>query len=162
MCVYENLKVDYICALIKETLRHMTVLPLSLPRETTSPIEYRGCTIPKGTILFMNAAAANNDPKYYPHPEKFEPKRWLSDDLTLDPKAKLCQFSFGIGSRMCAGSHLAYKELYVLLVRTIIKYKIREPHNLNLRMKTNPFELNECPDSIAIEPENFLVKLLPR
>lgn len=155
---YENFKVDYIVAILKETLRHMTVLPLSLPRESTGDIFYKNSVIPKGTLLFMNAAAADYDPKYFPEPQRFEPKRWLNDNLKMTD-TKLSHFAFGLGSRMCAGSHLAYKEMYVLLIRFLIRFKIKEPIDPSMKMVTDPFELNEIPTSIAIEPKPYLVNL---
>jgi phenylacetate 2-hydroxylase len=53
-CLVEE-KVPYVTALVKETLRYWTVIPICLPRESTKDIVYNGATIPAGTIFFMVA-----------------------------------------------------------------------------------------------------------
>lgn len=159
---YENMRVEYVSAIIKETLRHMTVLPMSLPRETTADIVFRDSVIPKGTLLFMNAYLANHDPEFFPDPDVFEPRRWLDEDLGAKKCQSMTHCAFGLGSRMCAGSHLAYKELYVLLVRFLVRYEISPPDDKEMMMCTDPFRLNEFSESIAIEPVKYLVKLQRR
>lgn len=51
-CMLEE-KVPYITALVKETLRFWTVIPICLPRESTKEIVYNGAKIPAGTTFFM-------------------------------------------------------------------------------------------------------------
>lgn len=51
-CLTEE-KVPYVTALVKETLRFWTVIPICLPRESTKDITWNGAVIPKGTTFFM-------------------------------------------------------------------------------------------------------------
>lgn len=51
-CLVEE-NVPYVTALVKETLRFWTVIPICLPRESTKDIEWNGATIPAGTTFFM-------------------------------------------------------------------------------------------------------------
>lgn len=51
-CLVEE-NVPYVTALVKETLRFWTVIPVCLPRESTKDIEWNGATIPAGTTFFM-------------------------------------------------------------------------------------------------------------
>lgn len=51
-CLVEE-KVPYVTALVKETLRFWTVIPICLPRESTKDIQWNGATIPAGTTFFM-------------------------------------------------------------------------------------------------------------
>lgn len=51
-CVLEE-KVPYVTAMVKETLRFWTVIPICLPRESTKEIVYNGVRIPAGTTFFM-------------------------------------------------------------------------------------------------------------
>lgn len=51
-CLTEE-KVPYITALVKETLRFWTVIPICLPRESTKDIDYNGARIPAGTAFYM-------------------------------------------------------------------------------------------------------------
>lgn len=51
-CLGEE-KVPYITALVKETLRFWTVIPICLPRESIRAIPYGDAVIPAGTTFFM-------------------------------------------------------------------------------------------------------------
>lgn len=51
-CLVEE-KVPYITALVKETLRYWTVIPICLPRTSIKDIPYEGAIIPAGTTFFM-------------------------------------------------------------------------------------------------------------
>lgn len=46
-------KVPYVTALVKETLRYWTVIPICLPRASIKDIPYEGAVIPAGTTFFM-------------------------------------------------------------------------------------------------------------
>ena len=51
-CLYEE-KVPYVTALVKETLRFWTVIPICLPRTSIKDIPWEGKIIPAGTTFFM-------------------------------------------------------------------------------------------------------------
>ncbi len=55
----DDQKCPYVVALVKESLRYFTVLRLALPRASVKDVPYGACTIPKGSILFLNAWACN-------------------------------------------------------------------------------------------------------
>lgn len=55
----DDQKCPYVVALVKESLRYFTVLRLALPRASVKDVSYGPCTIPKGSILFLNAWACN-------------------------------------------------------------------------------------------------------
>lgn len=60
MCDQEDdQKCAYVVALVKESLRYFTVLRLALPRASTKAVTYNGFTIPKGSVVFLNAWACN-------------------------------------------------------------------------------------------------------
>nr|GMC47494.1 cytochrome P450 83B1-like [Ipomoea batatas] len=96
----------YFKAVIKETLRLYTPVPLLVSREIISK-----CTIddeyeikPK-TIVIINAWAIARDPKYWKDPEEFYPERFL--DCNIDYKGQNFEFiPFGAGRRMCPGMTL--------------------------------------------------------
>lgn len=158
-----NMDCTFVIALIKETLRYFTVLPLGLPRITTKDITYNDAVIPKNSILFMNSFAANHDPNIYKDPMLFLPERWLDPTTgVLLTKYEVSHFSFGAGSRMCSGNHLAFKELYTLTCRMIITFQIRRPTSSKLLMELDPFKNNSNPNAISFEPKLFKVRLEPR
>lgn len=51
-CLVEE-KVPYVTALVKETLRFFTVIPICLPRTNIKDIPYENTVIPAGTTFFM-------------------------------------------------------------------------------------------------------------
>lgn len=51
-CLVEE-KVPYVTALVKETLRYWTVIPICLPRANIRDIPYGDAVIPAGTTFFM-------------------------------------------------------------------------------------------------------------
>ncbi|KAH3684627.1 hypothetical protein WICPIJ_004383 [Wickerhamomyces pijperi] len=158
----EGYTVDYVHALLKEGLRYFSVLPTSLPRTTTKDIIFRDSVIPAGTIMFLNVFGANHDTRHFDNPFVFAPERFLDEHCKLKETEGTTLFTFGAGARMCAGSHLAMKEMYISLVRFILLYKILPPTLPEQPMELNIFKLNAVPDSVAIEPDEFKIRLVKR
>ncbi|OJJ06726.1 hypothetical protein ASPVEDRAFT_33002 [Aspergillus versicolor CBS 583.65] len=131
--VVEVEEVQYIRALLRECLRGYTPVRLSLPRLTIQEFEYEGKGVPPETMILLNAWACNIDPLVYEDPEIFRPERWLENpDLPL--------FAFGLGYRVCPGYHLANRDIYVVLVRTIAAFEIKAIH------RTDADPLTGCAD----------------
>ncbi|OWB86090.1 hypothetical protein B5S33_g4771 [[Candida] boidinii] len=208
-----RLSCDYISAIVKETLRLFTVLPVALPRLTTKDIIITdnsnniSVVIPQGTTLFMNSWSGNHDAEKFCKPNEFIPERFLikstkyrfgngkdfndndsyynednrEDDVVRDGDAssirsifrdkyvinkKLKHLSFGIGSRMCLGNTLAFKEMYTLVYKIILNFNISRADDVlnsgvtkNLYYELNPLQINKFPDCIAIEPIERKIKL---
>ncbi|KAI0357497.1 cytochrome P450 [Trametes cingulata] len=117
----------YVNALIKESLRWMNVLPLSLPHVTTEDQEFDGYFIPSGTIVVANTWACLHDPEVYPEPERFNPDRFLragklAQDVP-DPEA----FAFGYGRRICPGRHFAEGSLFINIAMVLHVFNIEPP-----------------------------------
>lgn len=153
---------QFVIAIIKETLRYFTVLPLSLPRVTTKDITYKNITIPENATLFMNAYGANHDPRKFENPDVFNPHRWLDADKKLISENLIGHYAFGKGVRMCSGNILAFKEMYILVSRLLILFKIKSPADINLEMVSDPFKNNKNPQATSFDPKEFKVQLIPR
>lgn len=111
--------VPYITALMKESLRHFSTLRLSLPRAAHKDVSYKDFLIPKGTTMFLNVWAANHDEDVFGSDAwAFRPERFLEEP-------ELPHASYGFGTRMCAGVHLANRQLEVLLTRLLWKFEIK-------------------------------------
>ena len=58
-------------------------------------LEFRGYTIPKGTVILPNLWSVHRDPTLWENPDTFNPTRFLDDDGKL--LRKECFIPFGIG-----------------------------------------------------------------
>lgn len=151
-CLVEE-KVPYVTALVKETLRFWTVIPICLPRESTKEIVYNGARIPAGTTFFMNAWAADYDEDHFKMPYQFIPERYLDQS----EGAGTPHYGYGAGSRMCAGSHLANRELYTAYIRLITAFKMTPPKDSADRPILDAIECNAIPTALTTEPKPFKV-----
>ena len=57
---FQEEKVPYVNAIIKEAARYYTVSAMSLPRKTISEVNWDGAKIPVKTMILINAQAANH------------------------------------------------------------------------------------------------------
>ncbi|KAJ9209437.1 hypothetical protein DTO166G4_8970 [Paecilomyces variotii] len=160
---YQEEKIPYINAIIKEAGRFYTVSAMSLPRKTVTEVNWNGAIIPPKTMILINAQAGNHDVDHFgPDAAKFDPERWLSsiDPPTEKPSVGLNHLSFGAGSRACSGQLIAQRLLYTALIRILSSYKIvaseTEPPN------TDYVEYNQFKTALVAIPKDFKVKLIPR
>ncbi|MBW4429857.1 MAG: cytochrome P450 [Nostoc desertorum CM1-VF14] len=109
----ESLKeLNYIRAIIKETLRLYSVASGSTSLEAQRDIVIEGKAIPRGTKIFWSMLAAGRDPEVYSHSEEFLPERWLDKNKEI---SQLPMIDFGSGSHRCLGEHLSMLEATVML-----------------------------------------------
>jgi cytochrome P450 len=70
-------------------------------RKAVEDVELAGVTIPAGTLVIVNTAAANRDPAIYQDPDRL--------DITREGAPAM--LTFGGGIHYCLGAHLARIEL---------------------------------------------------
>ncbi|EXJ73902.1 phenylacetate 2-hydroxylase [Cladophialophora psammophila CBS 110553] len=150
----EDEKCEYVKAFCKEVLRFWTVIPMSLPRLSIKDVVWQGAIIPAGTTFLMNAWAADFDPDRFKCPQEFSPERFL--DIAEGSGTE--HFAFGAGSRMCTGSHLAYREMYVTFIRMLLAFEVLPATDPGQRpILTGPLECNANPSGLSIEPKAFKI-----
>jgi hypothetical protein len=108
----------YIRAMVKELLRWRPLGPIITPHRATEDDWYEGMFIPKGTICLANAWHMNRDPEIFgENAEDFEPARYLDANGDIVPGItdlkKDGHFSYGFGSRICVGRHMADNSLFI-------------------------------------------------
>jgi phenylacetate 2-hydroxylase len=152
-CLTEE-RVPYITAYVREVLRFWTVIPICLPRVSIKDIQWQDATIPAGTTFYMNAWAADYDPTHFKDPQTFDPERYLSKS---DIDSGTPHYAYGAGSRMCAGSHLANRELYTAFLRIFVAFTIHPPKDSRDEPILDALECNAIKTSLTTEPKPFKV-----
>ncbi|KAL9607969.1 MAG: hypothetical protein Q9167_007166 [Letrouitia subvulpina] len=155
-CLREE-KIPYMTAVVKEILRFWSVLPLSLPRTSVRDIPFNDAVIPAGTTFILNVWAANYDDTHFKDPNMFIPERYLSD-----MKESLSHCAYGAGSRMCIGSHLANRQLYVMFVRMVTAFEIVPAERKSDWPVLDALDCNSIPTALTTEPKPFKIGLKAR
>jgi cytochrome P450 len=91
---------EWVVSAAEEVLRYEPAGSGS-PRLSTEDIEYKGLTIPAGTVALPSAPAANRDPTIYPDPDRFDMTRKHAEPM----------LTFGGGAHYCLGASLARIEI---------------------------------------------------
>lgn len=94
---------DLLPQAIEEALRWEPPLTMTF-RGAAVDTELAGVTIPKGSVLSINAGAANRDDGRWKNPDEFDIHR-----------PALAHHAFGFGAHMCLGMHLARAETLVMM-----------------------------------------------
>ncbi|KAJ6835321.1 isoflavone 3'-hydroxylase [Iris pallida] len=92
----------YLHCVITETLRLYPAGPLLIPHKSQDECVVGGYSIPRGTMLLVNAYAIHRDSKTWEEPEKFVPERF--EESKGEGRKML---PFGMGRRRCPGEGLA-------------------------------------------------------
>lgn len=91
------------------------------------------------------------DPDVWSDPETFRPERWLEQ-----PDAPL--FTYGLGYRMCAGSLLANRELYLVFLRMLNSFEIIQDSDVDV----HPVRGSSDPTSLVTMCKHYKVIFKPR
>ncbi|CAK1552159.1 unnamed protein product [Leptosia nina] len=119
-----RLQLPYLEAVIFETLRRTSVVPLGTSHMNTAQWKINEYIIPPGTTIVPLINKINMDPRYFPEPTKFIPERFL-----LNGKAHIPEYfiPFGVGRRVCLGDQLARMELFLFFANLMNHYDFMLP-----------------------------------
>ncbi|KAF7104356.1 hypothetical protein CFC21_105258 [Triticum aestivum] len=93
---------EYLRAVIKETMRLHPPGPLLVPRESMQHARVQDYHVPSGTRVIVNAWAVGRDPAAWEHVGEFWPERFINSKV--DFRGQHSQLiPFGAGRRMCPG-----------------------------------------------------------
>ncbi|CAH1419147.1 unnamed protein product [Lactuca virosa] len=122
-------KMHYLHAVLKETLRLHTPLPLLISRKSTEYVKLMGYDIPAGTQVIINAWAIGRDPSLWEDAEQFKPERFLNS--SIDYKGMHFEFlPFGAGRRGCPGIQFAIAINELVLANLVYKYDLALPDDV--------------------------------
>jgi cytochrome P450 len=112
-------RLEYLDAVVKETLRLNPVIPL-VGRRLQEPMTIGGVDLPRGVIAVPCVYLTHRRPDVWPEPERFRPERFLG--LKPDPYQF---FPFGGGVRRCIGAAFATFEMKIVLCQILSRVSLR-------------------------------------
>ncbi|MGK7919039.1 MAG: cytochrome P450 [Trichodesmium sp.] len=133
-------KLNYIRAIVKETLRLYSVASGSSDLQATRDTIIEGITVPRGTQVSWSILAAGRYSEIYPQPEEFLPERWLAEK----GNSSLPMIQFGSGYHRCLGEHLSMLESTIMLAQLL--------RNLNWELVNGSSSLENLEQNLLIYP----------
>ncbi|XP_066148760.1 cytochrome P450 4C1-like isoform X2 [Euwallacea fornicatus] len=106
---------------IKETLRLFPVGGFFV-RTAEQDIDLGICTILKGCSIVFGVLNLHRNEKYYPDPYKFDPDRFLPEEIAKRPPGAFVPFSYG--PRNCIGMKYAIMAMKTVLANVLRKYRV--------------------------------------
>ncbi|KAJ5921061.1 cytochrome P450 monooxygenase [Penicillium verhagenii] len=147
---------EFLRAVIKETLRMYPPLPLGMPRVVPNGGSIvLGRFVPEKTSVAVASWATYHSSSNFVEPNTFAPERWL-DDSKVDGNHDIdCAMqAFSVGPRACPGKNLAFAEASLILALLL----------WNFELKLSP-DCSNWADQRAFviwDRKPLLVKLTPR
>ncbi|XP_059903554.1 cytochrome P450 2U1 isoform X2 [Gadus macrocephalus] len=139
-------------ATIMEVERLTVAVPLGIPHMASKTAEFRGFTIPKGTVVIPNLWSVHRDPTVWEEPDTFNPGRFL------DEAGKLLRsehfIPFGIGPRICMGEQLAKMEMFLMFTNLLQAFQFSLPIGVPAPSMQGRFGLTlaPCPYTVCVIP----------
>ncbi|CAK8577743.1 unnamed protein product [Lathyrus sativus] len=117
---------NYLKAVIKETLRLHAPVPMLVPRRCMEEIKLDGYDIAAGTQVIVNAWAIARDPSSWDEPLEFKPERFMNS--SKDFKGLDFDFiPFGGGRRGCPGVSFANAVIELVLANLVCQFDWKLP-----------------------------------
>lgn len=150
-------QLPYLQAVIKETLRLHSPIPLLVPHMNLEEAKLGGYTIPRGSKVVVNAWWLANNPELWEKPEEFRPERFLDEDsgvdaATIGGKADFRFLPFGVGRRSCPGIILAMPILALIVGKLVRSFQMLPPpgvDKLDVSEKGGQFSLHIANHSVV-------------
>lgn len=158
---------QYIRAIVKETMRLLPVASIGAAHLATEDIMYKDFFIPKGTIVSLAMNVVHFDARHEA-PFDFRPERFMSYTLragaytAMRDLAERDHFGFGVGRRICPGMHLAENSLFITIAKILWAFELHpaigeDGNEEVLDMRDEAWE----PGAIVV-PRPFKLRFIPR
>lgn len=128
-------KLPYLQAVLKETMRLHTIVPLIVPHMNLKPAKLGGYDIPARSKVIVNAWWLANNPEWWSRPEEFRPERFLGEEESVEMKGNNFKFlPFGSGRRQCPGIAMALPVIRLAIGKLVLKFELLPPPCKSLDM----------------------------
>uniref|UniRef100_A0A8C6ZKM1 Cytochrome P450 2J2-like n=1 Tax=Nothoprocta perdicaria TaxID=30464 RepID=A0A8C6ZKM1_NOTPE len=141
----------YTSAVLSEVLRMGNIVPLGVPRMSTSDTTLAGFHLPKGTTLMTSLTSIMFDKTVWETPDTFNPEHFLENGQYRKREAFL---PFSAGKRACPGEQLARTELFIFFTALLQRFTFEAPVHAELTFDFT-LSLTRC-------PKPFQIRALPR
>ncbi|KAJ4942649.1 hypothetical protein NE237_016354 [Protea cynaroides] len=149
-------KLEYLQAIVKETLRLYPAAPLGVAHEAIKECTIAGYHVPVGTRIIPNVYKIHRDPRIWLDPSEFRPERFLTSHVNIDLRGQHFEFiPFGSGRRMCPGISLALQVLHLGLAHLLHGFEFANPSG-------EPVDMTESPGLTNMKATALEVLLSPR
>ncbi|AXC14731.1 cytochrome P450 [Acidisarcina polymorpha] len=121
------------------------------------PYDFRGFTMPAGAIFIAPQIVVQRDPRFWPNPEKFDPRRFAEENRSSEGRPvrpKFAYYPFGAGSRQCIGEGLAWMEGVFVLATILRNWRVRPAPGLPEELPMSPL--------ISLRPKHGVPLVLER
>ncbi len=129
----EALRLPYLHAVVREAMRLHPAVGMPLERQVpASGLRLPdGSVVPPGATVGMNPYLVNRTAPFGGHADHFKPERWLrdGDEPETEFRARTAamndaDLTFGAGSRICGGRHIANVEMYKVVATLLTRYEM--------------------------------------
>ncbi|XP_020296673.1 cytochrome P450 4C1-like isoform X2 [Pseudomyrmex gracilis] len=125
-------KLPYLERCLKEAMRLYPSVHL-ISRVLSEDIKFQSYTVPANTIVHLNIYGVHRDPNFWPHPDVFDPDRFLPDQV--QNRHPYCYLPFSAGPRNCIGQRFAMYEMKTIVASLVHHFYLEPVDNLkNLRI----------------------------
>ncbi|XP_045179660.2 cytochrome P450 2C31-like isoform X2 [Mercenaria mercenaria] len=158
-CTWADVKImPYCYAVILETQRYSTLVPIVSHYCSTKDVEFEGYTIPRDTMVWGNIWSGHHDEAAWTNAWTFNPERFLDSTGNLlpeeDPLRKRL-IPLGVGKRYCVGSDFAMSRLFTYIVTLVQHFDILSPKDTEL-VSGNP---NNYTGGAVLQVEDFMLRV---
>nr|GME13212.1 cytochrome P450 71A4-like [Ipomoea batatas] len=113
---------QYLKAIIKETLRLHPPIPLLVPRRAFHDVKVMDFHVSTSTQVIVNSWAIGRDPMVWENPEEFKPERFLNSNV--DYKGMHFELiPFGAGRRGCPGVAFTANMIELALATLVYEFE---------------------------------------
>ncbi|XP_034151480.1 cytochrome P450 2K1-like [Esox lucius] len=123
--VEDRKNLPYTNAVIHETQRLASIVPMSIPHTTSRDITFQGYFIKKGTCVIPLLTSVLHDEGEWESPHTFNPAHFLDEQGRFIKKEAFMPFS--AGRRVCLGESLARMELFLFFTSLMQHFRFSPP-----------------------------------
>ncbi|KAK7394876.1 hypothetical protein VNO78_15417 [Psophocarpus tetragonolobus] len=130
------LKLPFLQAVVKETLRLHPPGPFLVPHKCDETVKISSFMVPKNAQVLINVWGMGRDPTIWDNPEMFMPERFL--ECEIDFKGHDFEFiPFGTGKRICPGLPFANRTMHLMVAALLhnFEWKLADglmPEHMNM------------------------------